>query len=124
MLSEQIVPSNQDCKTISEITKLCTAMHKSNLEQVDRLNSQINETEGHEKCEDAQSLEELESPTTPFQQRSFIPRPLDQVVETDNETDGTKTPGNAFSSPKAFGSTQTNKSSMPPTPTAERLNLR
>lgn len=103
--TEHILPVDSKCWTLTELSELCRSLHSSNIQRMRRLHNLFNSDSGNalQTQKENDDIDFL-SPqwTMPVRQ------PLERVVETDNETDGTMTPSaySMFTSPPLTSSTQ------------------
>ena len=128
--TEDILPVDAKCMTATELLQLCTSVQRTNVELMKRLDDRMRrEYVGYEsvltkeRCKACSVDEPSPSPppTTPWQ--PHVGASLEQVVETDNETD-TATPGSSvFFSPPLSPTSQPNQGT-PVTPSLDNLHLR
>ena len=129
--TEDILPIESHCMTVTELVQLCTSLQRANVELMRLLDNKLRSEYG---CESALSEEQWsackveEGAPSPVEEaapwQNLVRTSLDQVVETDNETDATTTPGSSsfFSPPLSAFSTR--ERTTPATPTLDNLHLR
>jgi hypothetical protein len=128
--TEDILPKDSRCMTVTELLHLCASLQRANVELMKRLDDRMcrdyaeYESVLTDKWLRSSMMKEETSvaPTTPWQ--PLVGTFLAQVVETDNETDATTTPGSsAFFSPP-LSAMLTKDSNTPVTPSLSSLRLR
>lgn len=134
--TEDILPMESKCMTITELVQACTSLQRANVELMKRLEERLcREYTGYDSgltkekiqaCmvdEPTPSLPAGEVTMTPD---AWQPTLLEQVVETDNETDTTTTPGSLsfFSPPLSSTSSKPATGDTPVTPSLDNLHLR
>lgn len=130
--AEDILPIESNCMTATELLQLCVSLQRANVELMKRLEKQMcwefvafQHVLSDEKLSACmvETMSLAREPITPSWQ-PFVGTLLEQVVEMDNETDGTITPGSfGFFSPP-FSTTRAQSSTTPVTPCLENLRLR
>lgn len=145
--TEQILPLDiTKCMTVSELLQVCTSLQQANVQLMKHLDEKmssgvfyssiLSDQERVKSClVNRHGNDEETSPntnntnttitTTPLS--IWQQQPLEQVVETDNETDATTTPGSStfFSPPLSSTASSSNREGgTPVTPSIENLHLR
>lgn len=134
--TRDILPMESKCMTVTELVQACTSLQKANVEMMKRLEERLRRDYhayqsvlNNENLQTCSIYDPTPSPptvelTTPWQPLSGAS--LEQVVETDNETDATTTPGSStfFSPPLTFSSSMPNGGDTPVTPSLDNLHLR
>lgn len=132
--TEDILPMDSTRMTMTELVQVCFSLQRANVELMKRLDDRLcldyagyRSVLTKERCKACMVDEPSPSPpsvelSTPWQ--PLVGTSLEQVVETDNETDGTTTPGSStFFSPPMTLSAQ-KQTSTPVTPSLDNLHLR
>jgi hypothetical protein len=131
--TRDILPFESKCMTLAELLQSCVSLQQANVEFMKRLDDKLcREYTGYSsvltnnpKCLVKQHQEE---PTRRVVVEMATPswQPLEQVVETDNETDATTTPGSSafLSPPLSDTSQQPQQGGTPVTPSLDHLHLR
>jgi hypothetical protein len=127
---EFILPLNTNCMTVTELLHLCISLQKANVELMERVDYRMRrDYAGYESVLTDERLrtctmaeEPSVEPTTPWQ--NVIGTSLEQVIETDNETDATTTPGSSVFFSPPLSAMSTRDSSTPVTPSVASLHLR
>lgn len=121
--------------TLAELLQSCVSLQQANVEFMKRLDEKMcREYAGYSsvltnnpKCLVSQQQQQQQEPTCRVLVEMATPswQPLEQVVETDNETDATTTPGSsAFLSPPLSATSQPQQGGTPVTPSLDHLQLR
>jgi hypothetical protein len=128
--TEDILPMDSRCMTVTELLHLCASLQRANVELMKRLNDRIcRDYVGYESVLTDERLRSIiitevnsVTPTTPWQPR--VGTLLEQVVETDNETDATTTPGSSVFFSPPLSAISTKGPNTPVTPSLASLHLR
>ena len=132
--TEDILPMESKCMTMTQLLQVCISLQGANVELMKRLDERLcRDYAGYrsvltkERCIACMVDEPSPSPramelTTPWQ--PLVGASLEQVVETDNETDATTTPGSsAFFSPP-WCLSEPEQTGTPVTPSLDNLRFR
>lgn len=133
--TRDILPFESKCMTLAELLQSCVSLQQANVEFMKRLDEKMcREYAGYSsvltnnpKCLVSQQQQQQQEPTCRVLVEMATPswQPLEQVVETDNETDATTTPGSsAFLSPPLSATSQPQQGGTPVTPSLDHLQLR
>jgi hypothetical protein len=128
--TEDILPTDSRCMTVTELLLLCASLQRANEELMKRLDDRMcRDYAGYESVLTDEWLRSSMmkektsvSPTTPLE--PLVGTLLDQVVETDNETDATTTPGSSVFLSPPLSAMSTKDPNTPVTPSLASLHLR
>lgn len=135
--TEAILPmmEHDQCMTVTELLQVCISLQRANIDLMKRLDDRMNRNYAgkYQSVLTKERIQECQvnapSPSPPSAAEFSTPLwqqlPLEQVVETDNETDATTTPGSTtFLSPPLSSSQQKQGGGTPVTPSLDSLHLR